>query len=247
MLRNVSGWSRWLLREPDPGSRALLFVLPHPGCGAETYRRWPRNIGRWEICPVRLPGREVFGRRPRASSCRELAAELACGLEAYRRRPLGFFGHRSGALLGYEAAARLAETGGREPLQVFVSAQPAPGARPPDHLRCATDAALAEVMCRVILEMGGNPLPSLVETQVRVFRDDLASAAAYRPAGGVPGRVRVTAVGWTGDDEVPPVSMDGWREFGRVAAHALPGDQFRFLSAPAALRRVLDPEHHRDE
>ncbi|MDA3647085.1 thioesterase domain-containing protein [Saccharopolyspora indica] len=230
MLRNVSGWSRWLLRDPDPGSRALLFVLPHPGCSAETYRRWPRTIGRWEVCPVQLPGRDVFARHSRPACFRQLAGELAGALGTYRGRSLGFFGHGAVALLGYETAARMA---GLEPVQVFVSAQPAPGYR----LGRASDAVLAEVLCRVLLEVGGNPLPSLVETRVGVFRGDLAAAAAYRP-GVVSDRVRVTAVGWA-DDAVS--SVDGWHEFGGVAAHVLPGDQFRFLSAPVELRRVLDP------
>ncbi|MER7081840.1 Surfactin synthase thioesterase subunit [Saccharopolyspora kobensis] len=233
MLRNASGWSRWLLRDPDPGSRALLFALPHPGCGAETYRRWPRTVGRWEVCPVQLPGRDVFARRSRPACFQQLAAELAGALGQYCGRSLGFFGHGAVALLGYETAVRMA---GREPVQVFVSAQPAPGCGP-DRFDRASDALLAEVLFRVLLEVGGNPLPSLVEARVGVFRDDLAAAAAYRPVA-ASDRARVTAVGWA-DDAVS--SVCGWHEFGGVAAHVLPGDQFRFLSAPVALQRVLDP------
>lgn len=240
MLQVGAGWSRWLLREPESESGPLLFVLPHPGCGAETYRRWPRTIGPWEICPVQLPGSEALGRYSRAERYRALSEELSAEIEQYRSRSVGVFGHRESALLAYGTGIALARAGDQEPPWTFVSAHTPPGAAQPPATHDRTDAALAEVMCRVMLEMGGNPLPSLVENQVRSWREDVLAAAAYQPGPPEPSRLRLITLSWSEDDDVTPGAMAGWRELGRTTAHVLPGDQYGFLSAPEPLRAVLE-------
>ncbi|GAB3678017.1 thioesterase II family protein [Saccharopolyspora tripterygii] len=238
MLQRESGWSRWLLREPQPGGGPLLFVFPHPGCGAETYRRWPSAIGGWEICPIQLPDSST-DRCERTERYRVLSGELASRIEQYWERSVAVFGHRESALLAYATAVALSRADDQVSPWVFLSAQAAPRGLPRSTRRARTDSDLAEILCRVILEIGGNPLPSLVENQVRSYQADVLAAAGYQTRPPEPSLLRLITVSWSDDDEVTSAAMAGWSDLGLTTAHVIPGNQYDFLSAPDSLQAVL--------
>jgi surfactin synthase thioesterase subunit len=231
--------SRWLMREPSPRSGSLLFMLPYLGAGTSTYHNWPRTIDGCEICPVRLPGREDRSGEVEYRSLGDLAEELADALAPYLQRPFALFGHYTFALLGYEVAAHLKEHKFPNPVDVFVSSQVSPRCGMAERFRGIPDGELAEEVVEFILEMGGNPLPSLVERYMRVLRFDLAAFERYQPTARTPADLRIMTIGWECDPYVSPKSMTGWRNFGPTSSHVLHGTHYSFLQAPDELLALI--------
>src|SRR5688572_9816560 len=107
-----------------------IFLLPHGGGGAASYRsygdRFPRNVGR--VVPVEIPGRGRRSHEEYAKSIQECAAlalqEIDTTSESYI-----LHGHCMGALLALEAV-KLIETSGR-PLPRFIVAS---GRNAPRHV-----------------------------------------------------------------------------------------------------------------
>jgi surfactin synthase thioesterase subunit len=226
---------RWLLRAVDPGAEGRLFALPYSGCGASMYRQWPRFHGGLELCPVQPPGRESRMRERPYERYDELADALIAALEPDFDRPFGLFGHCGSALAAYETAVRLQARGGPLPACVFVSSQVAPHRGPYGSYLTMDDGELAGELARLIRQMGGEPMPDLIDLCLDVMRADVRANAAYVVPQPVRLDCRLTALGWRADVNVPPSLMDGWQDCGRTTYRLLEGDHFRFLAAPAAL------------
>jgi len=233
--------SRWLLRAPSPQARARIFCLPYPGCGASMYRRWPRYLGTTELCPVQLPGRENRLREPLPSTLEELADTLADGLGPALDRPFALFGHCGAAVVAFVAAQRL-QAGAMPPSRLFVSSQPAPHDGPPSRFLGLAEDALRTELARLIRELDGDPVPAFVDLGLRVLRADIEAHRRYTPPAPAPLGVPLTAIGWTGDTEVPLDALHGWSAYGDVRHHRLDGGHFSFLDAPPALRAVFTAE-----
>lgn len=230
---------RWLLREPGPDSSARLFCLPYSGCGASMYHGWPRFIGQIEVCPVQLPGRENRIREPLPPTYQELASDLAAALLPYLDRPFAFFGHCGSALPGYETSVQLQQRGGPSPARLFVSSQVAPHQGPYGRFLQMSDAELTEEMKTLIHQMGGSPMPALLELSVRVMRADVEANKRYRLDQPVPLHCPITAIGWTSDSEVDPSLMTGWSEYGETVFRVFEGQHYRFLQAPHELCEAI--------
>jgi surfactin synthase thioesterase subunit len=230
---------RWLLRAPDPDAGARLFCLPYSGCGASMYRSWPRFTGDLEICPVQTPGRESRLREEPCGTYQALAAKLADGLLPYLDRPFAFFGHCASALAGYEAAIRLAGLGYPVPARIFVSSQVAPHQGPHGRFLEMTNDELRAEVRGLIIQTGGNPLPSLLDISLEVLRADVEANKRYRPAELRPLPCPVTALGWRQDTEVGPGLMAGWADCGQTTFRLLDGEHYRFMAAPPELMDIF--------
>jgi surfactin synthase thioesterase subunit len=230
--------NRWLTRSPMPESAALLFCLPYSGCGASVYREWPRFAGGLELCPVQLPGRENRMREPIPASYEELATALVDGLrdELGPDRPFGFFGHCGSALLAYQAAVELQNTGGPAPARVFVSSQVSPDDGPYGRFLGMDRDALREEVIALMRQTGGNPIADLVDLCLDVLTEDVAVNRRYHPATRTVLTTPLTAIGWRDDVEVEPERTHGWDRYGTPADRVLlDGGHHAFLHAPAAL------------
>jgi surfactin synthase thioesterase subunit len=224
---------RYLLRRPEPGAAARLFCLPYSGSGASSYHRWPRLVGRIEVCPVQLPGREVRIRDPLFGSYEDLADDLITGLAPYLDRPFGLFGHCGSALACYEMALRLDAAGGPQPACLFVSSEVAPHEGPYGRFLTMDDDDLrAELSGQLGAE---EQQPDFFAAALRVLRSDLAANRRYRKPEPVPVACPVTVLGWTDDVEVPVDLIGGWSAYGRVTHRRLSGAHDSYLSAPPEL------------
>ncbi|MEU5976478.1 thioesterase domain-containing protein [Streptomyces sp. NPDC047315] len=229
----------WFLREPSPTATARLFCLPYSGCGATMYRRWPSSVDGVEICPVQLPGRENRMREPAYTTYESLADGLSEALLPYLDRPYGLFGHCGSALAAYETAVRIVRNGRPAPTRLFVSAEVAPQDGPYGRFLDLTDDELAAEMRLLVAELGGTLDPSLAALYLGVLRNDVDMNRRYHVAEPFRLPCRITAVGWSADDGVPPSLMTGWPACGEVSFELLEGGHYRFLEAPPQLLAVL--------
>lgn len=230
--------SKWLLRRPKDDSPARVFLFPYAGIGASMYTNWPQRIGGAEVCLVQLPARENRLREPHFGTYEELTGPLLEGLAPHLDRPFAFFGHCSGVLPAYAAAAELARQGLRTPDRLIVSSQVAPHDGPYGRLLDLAQDELAEELRTLTRAMGGEPHPDLIEIGVDVLSADIEAYRRYRP--GEPERLptAITTIGWRDDTVVPAGLMGGWSRYadeGRTRSVLLEGAHYDFLGAPAAL------------
>lgn len=231
--------SRLFLRPPLPEADARVFLLPYSGCGASMYRRWPTLHEGINFCPVQLPGRENRMREAAFGTYEELADSLAEELLPHLDRPYALFGHCSSALAAYQTAVRLTSRGCPPPSRLFVSSEVAPQDGPYGRFLEMTDAELSEELRELLIGMGGEPHPDLIDLTLRVLRQDVEVNKRYK----VPEPVRlscpITSVGWTGDTGIEPRMMTGWSACGDVEDVLLGGDHYAFVGAPAELLRLF--------
>ncbi|WP_377267732.1 thioesterase II family protein [Peterkaempfera sp. SMS 1(5)a] len=243
MTTTVRRPPRWLLRRISDDAPARLFCLPYSGVGASMYHLWPERIGRTEICRVQLPGRESRLREPHYGDYESLAEQLAEALLPHLDRPFAFFGHCGGALPGFATARYLAQNCLPTPGALLVSSQVAPHHGPFGRFLGMSDAELSVELAGLIVAMGGQPRPELIEMNLGVLRADVDANRAYRLA--EPERLpcAIRAISWTGDTEIRPEQMPGWSAYTdpeRFTAVTLPGDHYAFLGAPAPLQAEIE-------
>lgn len=239
--------NRWLVKEPDPVSRARLFCLPISGVGAAVFRPWPTRIDDIEVCPVQLPGRENRAREPAYTAMEELAKDAAAALEPLLDRPYAFFGHCYGARVSYALATELAARGAPLPRQLFVSASLAPhrggyfggGRSGPFTPETTEEEYVAEL--RYGCQVRGDPDPpdELLAIATRVLRADTLVTCGYTPEGPSGPTYDITTIGWTEDTHVRPEEMAEWKAYGTVRQVVLVGDDFTHRAGPEQLLQVI--------
>lgn len=203
------------------------------------YRNWPHYIGDIEVCPIQLPGRENRLVEKSYDTYEELAAQLIEALSPYFDRPFAFFGHCGSALPSYETVAQLQKNGLNMPAHLFISSQVAPQDGPCGRFLEMSDEELYEELKMLIVKMGGQPIPDLLELNLGVLRKDVEANKKYKPETISRLNCRLTAIGWDSDAEVAPAAMKGWKECGESVFVTLPGDHYRFLDAPGDLLHLI--------
>lgn len=231
--------TQWLLREPSASAAARLFCLPYSGCGASLYRRWPEITGDVDLCPVQLPGRENRLSEPTFTTYQQLASELADALTPYLDRPYGFFGHCSSCLIAYETSVQLIGRSHPPPRALFVSSQAAPQDGPSGPYLWADDAELTDMLTSMIAEMGGVPVPELIEMSLEILRADTEVNRRYVVPEPVALPVPVTAISWTQDTAVDRAAMQGWTACGPTTFHVLEGGRYHFSVGPRELLQLF--------
>ncbi|KHL08955.1 UNVERIFIED_CONTAM: thioesterase [Mumia flava] len=231
--------NRWLPRAPSRTARARVFLIPYSGCGASMYRQWPQERDGVEFLPVELPGHESRFAEPNVTSYAELAALMVQGLQPALDVPFGFFGHCGSALAAYETSAELVRTGMPSPAALFVSSEVAPQDGPAGRFLEMDDRELGGELETLIRELGGTPSAELIELYLEVLRADVEINKRYV----VPRPLRlpcpITAIGWTGDDEIPFDTMGGWAACGETTSVLLEGSHHRFIEAPHDLLDLM--------
>ena len=241
MNKFANGW----LSERDvrAGARTRLFCLPHAGAGAAAFYRWKRELPGIDLCPVLLPGRELRMREESRVDAEALADDLAESTRAYLDAPFAIFGHSMGSLLAYEWAVRLAESGGPEPLCLFVSGRDAaslPMAYPDVH-RLSDAEFVAELGRRY----GGVPANMLEDAGLRevflpILRSDLKLVETYRHGPRAMLRCPMMAFAGIDDFSVSDAGLNAWGELttGEFSVRRFRGDHF--YSIGAGQRDLLD-------
>ncbi|MEU6842760.1 alpha/beta fold hydrolase [Streptomyces sp. NPDC046716] len=213
-----------------------LVCFPHAGGGLGRYRSWRDDLpdGVRILLPD-LPGREgrlfdtPFPDVAAVSTytLRSLAAELASS------ERVAFAGLSYGALVAYDAAARL-EASGKRVEAVFAASQRAPATPlPPNNWRSMADAELLTELAGI-----GGLSPDLdaeeefLELFLPTIRAELHASESYlRPASHARLRCPVFLYHGTEDAAIPVSSTLAWSdETDRLASRSLP--TAHFLTGP---------------
>ncbi|MFE9029173.1 thioesterase II family protein [Streptomyces iakyrus] len=204
-------------------ARHRLFVFPHAGAGASSYRlaeHFPDSI---EVCPVQLPGRENRFAEPPLLSVEAVVDELAPLVAGRSELPFGFFGHSMGALLAFALAHRLRDMGAPLPTRLFLSALRAPHLPDREPLHHLPDADLLTRLARS--EFAGLD-PELQELLLPTVRADLTVCETYEHRHPQPLPCPFTVFGGDRDDSVREPELTAWHAHTSAAfeLRMFPGD-----------------------
>lgn len=244
----AAGRNAWVVTTPSlrPGVRLRLFCLPYAGGGAAVFRGWQAGLpSAVEVCPVRLPGREMRLKEPAITEMPVMLHRLGEALTPYLGQPYAFFGHSMGALLAYELLDRLARAGRPLPAYLFVSGRQAPHveraplSQPVERLSDADflrDLAPVNAGSRAAVDH-----PDLAALVLPVLRADFLLCQSYRAVRRPPFALPLTALGGLDDPAVDRAALEPWAEHTTrsFSLHMFPGDHMFVHSAAAQVQRMV--------
>ncbi|HEX5085935.1 MAG TPA: alpha/beta fold hydrolase [Blastocatellia bacterium] len=246
--RNANEMNIWFSRPRlNPNAEMRLFCFPYAGGSANIFRFWPDVMMRSvEICAANLPGRLARMMEAPFTRLTPLVHEMARVILPWTDKPFAFFGHSMGALISFELARRLRTIGASLPARLFISGRRAPHLPDPDpHRHTYPDHLFMEELGR----LNGTPPevmtnPELMQLMLPLLRADFAMCETfeYRPEPSLP--CPLTVFGGLQDPEVPPESLEAWRQHTSQSFRVclLPGDHFFLNSARNSLLMVIAQE-----
>lgn len=235
----------WIVRfHPNPSARLRLFCFPYAGGGAPAFRGWGARLPDLvEVCAVQPPGRGSRIREEAFTRVGPLLDALEPALADYLDRPFAFFGHSMGAIVSYELAQRLRETGKTGPRHLFVSGRRAPHVPDPDP---PTYDLPEPEFVEELRRLNGTPTevlahPELMELMLPLLRRDFELSQTYDPPPRPPVACPITAFGGAADRVAGREGLEAWREHTSApfVARVLPGDHFFLHTSEAALLQII--------
>jgi surfactin synthase thioesterase subunit len=205
----------WIRRfHPLADSPVRLVCFPHAGGAASFY--YPLSAAlqeHVEVLCVQYPGRHERLREPLIGDIAGLADGVTEALEAWRGEPLAFFGHSMGAVVAFEVARRLADSGAPGPVRLFASGRRAPSAYRNDNVHKGGDAALLAD----IRALDGTAAALLADEDMLrmalpVLRNDYRAVETYRCLPGPPLDCPVTVLTGDTDPRVTEEEAHAWDE-----------------------------------
>jgi medium-chain acyl-[acyl-carrier-protein] hydrolase len=223
---------RWIVRpRPNPDAQVRLVCVPHAGGGPVVFHNWPASLPpSIEVCALQLPGRAARLREAPFLRMAPLVDAVMAHLVPLLDRPIAFFGHSLGALVSFQVAQRLRQTGAGTLWHMFVSACRAPHLpRLCRALHRLPDADLIEELRR----LNGMPQrlidePDLIQLVLPAVRADLTVFETYECAAVAPLSCPITAFGGLADRKALREDLEPWaaQTRGAFELHMLAGDHF---------------------
>jgi medium-chain acyl-[acyl-carrier-protein] hydrolase len=212
MTATVENLLRCRSPHPDPDMR--LFCLPWAGAGALGYSSWklPTDMAA-EVWAVQLPGREDRAGEPPLPSITSMVDALRGVVEPLLDRPFAFFGHSMGALLAFELARALRDTGGPAPAQLFLSGMRSPDLTP---WRPAASVLGDEALLHRLNEIAGPSVSAVRDRDVLLWlapamRADFAACENYQYRDELPLDIPTCLLAAVDDAEVRVDEVSAWR------------------------------------
>jgi surfactin synthase thioesterase subunit len=229
---------RWLARSVESGCD-VLFCLPRLGYGPAQFDRWPRMLAGRLVRPLRFPGDRDAAWWPAHPGFREQATDLLDDLADLLADRYALFAPGGSGLLAFEAVREAARRGLPTPDRLVVSGSPPPSCPPAAGPEPGEDSRARDALVN-LLELGGNPLPSLVENGMRALGAEHRALATHRPQTALSIRVPVTAVAWSEDPYGGPEVVKGWAGHAETDLLTLDGGPRTFATAPGPLLAALE-------
>ncbi|MBE1876186.1 thioesterase II family protein [Myceligenerans pegani] len=230
--------SLWFRRfAPEAEGRLRLLCFPHAGGAASTYSTLSRALApHLDVLSVQYPGRQDRRNEPLVAEIEDLAARIADRLPD---GPYAFFGHSMGAVVAYEVARLLADTG---PVRMFVSGRAAPSVPNSRFVHRMDDRGLISDV-RFLRGMGSSVLddPDVLAMVLPVLRADYTAIETYRWTPGPPLEVPVTVLVGDEDPLVDARQARAWEEHttGELTLRPYPGGHFYLEDQPQRVARDL--------
>ncbi|APZ21505.1 thioesterase II family protein [Burkholderia pseudomallei] len=244
--------ARWFLFGADerkPDARIRLFCFHYAGSGGSIFRHWgealPDDV---ELVAAQMPGRENRLNEPLLYSMDEAVPPLVDALAPLLDRPFAFFGHSTGALIGFEVARVLRARGYPQPRLLIASAQNAPDVKPEVIRHRLSDAEFVEVL----RGCNGTPDailqdPALLELLLPRIRADGAVFETYRYERQAPLDCRIVVFHGAADALVHDAGLARWAGETQhsFARYRFAGDHFFIHDEEASvldhINRELEP------
>lgn len=186
----------WFRRfAPEVRGRISLICFPHAGGAASAYGPLARALHpHADVLSVQYPGRQDRRNEQPATDLRELAGRIA---ERLPEGPYAFFGHSMGAIVAYEVARRLGDTG---PARLFASGRAAPSVPNVRYVHLQDDRELVRDV-RFLGGAGNDALddPDLLGMILPPLRADYTAIETYTWTPGPPLACPVTVM--LGDED----------------------------------------------
>ncbi|MEM8637300.1 MAG: thioesterase domain-containing protein [Cyanobacteria bacterium P01_G01_bin.54] len=141
----TADWDDWLIEiKPNPTATCRLFCLPYNGGSITAFDTWPEALPETvAVYGIQLPGGVDRRHEAPLPTIDAVVQALVPPLLPYLDRPFALYGHSLGALVAFELACAMRQTGDRQPLHLFVGAWGTPHLpNPYPHLQHHTDAEI---------------------------------------------------------------------------------------------------------
>ncbi len=225
-----------------------LFCFPYGGGSSNTFDEWEMYLPHVvEVAKVELPGRRLRFGEPPFKRMEPLLDALHKPMLELAEVPILLFGHSMGALIAFEMARRLQQTGEHyTPIALFVSAQKSPQLRQEED--AISKLPQAEFLAR-LNELNGMPPEvlansELLELLLPTIRADFELTENYRYARGPKLLCPVTAFCGALDRGAPASVMQKWKNMTTEDFRLLEleGDHFFVNSMRRRLLQLLKNE-----
>ncbi|RKN41186.1 thioesterase II family protein [Streptomyces hoynatensis] len=238
----------WLRRFHTPAPNApRLVCFPHAGGSASWYHPMSATLSPGlEVYAVQYPARQ--DRRTEAADyeigdlAESIAEAVAKGLLEGPRRPLLFFGHSMGAVLGFETARALARRGLSGPDHLVASGRRSPTTHREERVHQRDDAGVL----RELRELDGTDGRLLQDEEiVRMampsIRADYRAIETYRPRDATPVSCPITVLTGDADPKTTVEEALAWKELttGGFASKVFPGGHFFLVQHQQAVYELL--------
>ena len=240
--------ANWIIRpSPRADAQVRLFCFPFAGGGASAFKPWANALpDHFELCVIQMPGREERLAEPLMTDMSELVTALTQEIAPLTDRPFAFFGHSMGAIVAYEVACRLRDTGAGQLSRLFLSARAAPQLQQDGTpLRHLDDEAFIDRLQKVY---GAVPEAIRQSAELRdiflpILRADVALLETHADTRPEPLPCPITAFGGANDPAISAGMLAGWqdRTSAGFAQCEFPGDHFYVNSErDAVIAAILD-------
>lgn len=225
-------YSPWIVQpRPNPNATIRLFCFPYAGGAAHIFRDWPEYLPPFvDVCAVQLPGRGNRLREQPYTRLKALVPDAAAALRLFMDRPFAFFGHSMGALIGFEVARVLRDSGMPQPESLFFSGARAPQLKRNDP---KTYDLPDEELIEELRRLNGTPAEvleheELLQLVLPLVRTDFEITETYEYIDGPPLDRPLIVFGGLADSEVGREKLEPWSQqtTGPFKLIMLPGDHF---------------------
>ncbi|PJJ05000.1 surfactin synthase thioesterase subunit [Streptomyces sp. 2333.5] len=232
----------WIRRFHPSDAQTRLVCFPHAGGAATFYHPVSQALSpSVDVLAVQYPGRQERHTEPCISDLSMLAERVAEELHPWTDRPMAFFGHSMGAILGYEVARRL-QSSGVQLLTLFASGRRAPSClRDEDMHRRDNDGIIDELKQLQGTDARLLDDPEIVRMLLPAIRSDYQAVETYRYEPGP--LLTCPIIALTGNED-PHVTYDeatSWRSHtsGPFELQTYSGGHFYLNSHAAAVMETI--------
>lgn len=218
------------------------MCFPHAGGSASFYLPVATALSpRVDVVAVQYPGRQDRRGEPGLTSIAELADRISETLYGWDDKPLTFFGHSMGAVVAFEVARRL-EQSGTGPVRLFASGRRAPSRTRDERTHTlGDDRLIAEIRSLSGTDSRFLDDEELLRMVLPAIRSDYTAVETYLAAPDDTVRCPVTVL--TGDDD-PKTSIEEARAWdghtlGGSELRVFPGGHFYLTERAADVLAVL--------